>query len=426
MPIIEVEHLTKEYQLGTITSIKDSFTNALRRLTGKPPIERERFKALDDVSFSVEEGEVVGIIGHNGAGKSTLLKILAKVTTPTKGRVVVRGSIAPLIEVGAGINPELTGRENIYLNASILGIPKKVIKQKIDEIIEFSELEQFIDTPVKRYSSGMQVKLGFAIATSLDAEILIIDEVLAVGDLAFQRKCFDRIERLIKRKNCTVLIVSHNIRQIERICTRAILLDHGKVIKNGSTQEVCGLFYEQMNKKIELQAQHNPRIENSGEISLVSVEVLDKTGTPTASIRSCDPLHVRILFDLHRDLDDIEIVVGIHRTDFIYITASSTREILPKSHFKKGIHEIDYILPVFPLLPGIYSVRLAIVDKNWRFLFNGEFLKSFTVTLDNVIEMNNQWKILNLPANFIIDKQPYISPQAEAALAIKQTLAFAE
>ena len=184
MPIIEVTHLTKEYQLGHITSLKENITNSYRRLLGRPIHKRENFKALDDVSFSIEQGEVVGIIGHNGAGKSTLLKHLANISKPTKGSVKVLGSVAPLIEVGAGVNPELTGRENIYLNGAILGIPKKIIHKKMDEIIEFSELEQFIDTPVKRYSSGMSVKLGFSIATSLDADILIVDEVLAVGDLA--------------------------------------------------------------------------------------------------------------------------------------------------------------------------------------------------------------------------------------------------
>ena len=213
MPIIEVNHVTKEYQLGHITSFKENVANSYRRLIGKPIHKREDFKALDDVSFSIEQGEVVGIIGHNGAGKSTLLKHLANISKPTKGSIIVRGSVAPLIEVGAGVNPELTGRENIYLNGAILGIPKKIIQQKLDEIIEFSELEQFIDTPVKRYSSGMTVKLGFSIATSLDADILIVDEVLAVGDLAFQRKCFDRMEDMIKRQGKTVLLVSHNIRQ---------------------------------------------------------------------------------------------------------------------------------------------------------------------------------------------------------------------
>ena len=172
---------------------------------------------------------MVGIIGRNGAGKSTLLKILAHVTQPTRGNVAIRGSAAPLIEVGAGFVADLTGRENVYVNGAILGLSRSEISRKMDDIIAFAELEQFIDTPLKRYSSGMTVRLGFAIATSVDADVLIIDEVLAVGDLDFQKKCFDRMEDIIKRKNKTLLIVGHNVRQLERISTRMILLEKGKL-----------------------------------------------------------------------------------------------------------------------------------------------------------------------------------------------------
>ena len=194
------------------------------------------FKALDDVSFTVEEGEVVGIIGHNGAGKSTLLKLLSRITVPTSGRVAVKGKVAPLIEVGAGLIGEMTGRENIYLNGAILGMSQRELRKKFDEIVAFAELERFIDTPLKRYSSGMQVRLGFAVATSVEADVLIVDEVLAVGDMAFQRKCFDRMERLIKGMGKTVLLVSHNIRQVERMSTRAMLLSGGRIAAMGDTQ----------------------------------------------------------------------------------------------------------------------------------------------------------------------------------------------
>ena len=212
MPIIQLNHVSKDYRLGTLTSLKDSVRNTVRRLRGQPVKKRAAFRALDDMDFSIEQGEVVGIIGNNGAGKSTLLKLLAKVTTPTAGHVAVNGKVAPLIEVGAGLVPDLTGRENVFLNATILGISRADIAARFDEIVAFSELESFIDTPIKRYSSGMKIRLAFAIATSVEAEILIIDEVLAVGDLAFQRKCFERMEDLIKGRGNTVLIVSHNIR----------------------------------------------------------------------------------------------------------------------------------------------------------------------------------------------------------------------
>ncbi|NOR71518.1 MAG: ATP-binding cassette domain-containing protein, partial [Methylomarinum sp.] len=281
MPIIEVNHLTKEYQLGHLTNLKETTLNALKRMTFQAAQERKRFKALDDVNFHIEEGEVVGIIGHNGAGKSTLLKHLANISKPTKGEVIVRGSVAPLIEVGAGVNPELTGRENIFLNAAILGIPKKIIRQKLDEIIDFSELEQFIDTPVKRYSSGMQVKLGFSIATTMDADILIVDEVLAVGDLAFQRKCFDRMEHSIKQQGKTVLIVSHNIRQIERLCNRVILLNQGRILEDDKPNQVCNTFYHLMDNQIIKQNSKSntsqfKRVESSNEVELIGVTILDK------------------------------------------------------------------------------------------------------------------------------------------------------
>ena len=229
MHAIEISHVTKEYRLGALQSLKQTMLNTGARLLGRQVEEPPLFKALDDVSFSIEPGEVVGIIGHNGAGKSTLLKMLSRISTPTSGSVKVNGRVAPLIEVGAGFVGDFTGRENVYLNGAILGMPKKEIDRKFDEIVDFAEMADFIDTPVKRYSSGMQVKLAFAVATSIESEILIVDEVLAVGDLAFQRKCFERMERLIKYEGRTVLLVSHNIRQVERISNRVIMLDHGRV-----------------------------------------------------------------------------------------------------------------------------------------------------------------------------------------------------
>lgn len=406
MPIIEVEHLTKEYQLGALTSLKDSLTNLGRRLTGKPLIERQRFKALDDVSFTVEEGEVVGIIGHNGAGKSTLLKILAKVTTPTRGRVVVGGSVAPLIEVGAGINPELTGRENIYLNASILGIPKKVIRQKIDEIIEFSELEQFIDTPVKRYSSGMQVKLGFAIATSLDADILIIDEVLAVGDLAFQRKCFDRMEELIKRQGKTVLLVSHNLRQVARMCSRVIMLNHGRITQDGNPDEVCNAFYEYNNRKILEQYRKETQYEalENDIIRLEKIEILDEHGKLTDKIQSGSVLNIRVVLKIKQKIISPEVIVGTHTTDFIYITGNSTNALSKLPDFSPGSYELLFHYPSYPLKSGVYCVRIAVMNQFRGCLFEGDNLSQFAVsnTIENrepalrLLTLPCSWKLIQL------------------------------
>lgn len=408
MPIIEVNHLTKEYQLGHLTSIKETALNTLRRMTFQETQERERFKALDDVNFHINEGEVVGIIGHNGAGKSTLLKHLANISKPTKGEVIVRGSVAPLIEVGAGVNPELTGRENIFLNGAILGIPKKIIKRKLDEIIEFSELEQFIDTPVKRYSSGMTVKLGFSIATSMNADILIIDEVLAVGDLAFQRKCFDRMEDLINNQGKTVLLVSHNIRQVARMCTRAILLNHGSVSNDGSPDEVCNEFYEKNNQQILINIKNNALQKanevNSEIIELTNISIISATGEPIDSISSGDPLRINISIKAHKSINKPEIVVGTHTTDFVYLTASSTDSSNNSpGRLESGEHHIGFEHKHYPLKPGTYGIRIAIFDQNRNALFSAENLLFFSVNKSQLESKEPPLRLLNIPStwNFI-------------------------
>ncbi len=413
MPIIEVKHLTKEYDLGAVTSLKDTVRHTCARLTGKPTWQRERFKALNDIDFTVEEGEVVGIIGHNGAGKSTLLKHLANVTKPTHGEVIVRGSVAPLIEVGAGVNPELTGRENIFLNGAILGIPKKIIQQKLDEIIDFSELEQFIDTPVKRYSSGMTVKLGFSIATSMNADILIIDEVLAVGDLAFQRKCFNRMEHLITKQNKTVLLVSHNIRQVERMCSRVLLLNKGAVEVDDLPSKVCNIFYQQSNEIIQRQSKdsslESARIQSSGEVENIDIQIYDQDGLEVSELVSGDPLHVKVTFTLNKAYDDLRIYVGTHRTDFIYLTVSGTSEYTDKLAYGEGENTVEYKLDSFPLASGTYCVRLAIFDSFERALFTGESLLIFTVKSNQEGALNDKWKTLNLPGGMVINGKEYRS-----------------
>jgi len=401
MPTIEVNHLTKEYQLGHIASLKETALNTLRRMTFQETQERERFKALDDINFHINEGEVVGIIGHNGAGKSTLLKHLANISKPTTGEVIVRGSVAPLIEVGAGVNPELTGRENIFLNGAILGIPKKIIQQKLDEIIDFSELEQFIDTPVKRYSSGMTIKLGFSIATSMDADILIIDEVLAVGDLAFQRKCFDRMEDIIQRQGKTVLLVSHNIRQVERLCTRTLLLNKGQVVADGNATEVCDLFYQRSNKQIQDNQIINNSVQSTGEFVLQDISI-QKGNSQEKTFSSGDDLQIKVKFELTTDFERLNIFIGTHRTDFIYLTYGETFKYFPEKKYPKGQYELEYFIPNYPLTAGTFSVRIAVQEPNGRFLFNGESLKSFSIQANSGEELNSKWKMLELNTKMTI------------------------
>jgi ABC-type polysaccharide/polyol phosphate transport system ATPase subunit len=382
MPAIEVSHLTKEYRLGALQGLKQTLLNTGARLMGKTIPQRPLFKALDDVSFSIEQGEVVGIIGHNGAGKSTLLKMLAKISTPTRGSVAVNGRIAPLIEVGAGFVPDFTGRENVYLNGAILGMSKQEIDSKFDEIVDFAEIAEFIDTPVKRYSSGMQVKLAFAVATSIEAEILIVDEVLAVGDLAFQRKCFDRMEDLIKRQGRTVLIVSHNIRQIERLCTRVLLLDHGKVKIDGQPNSVCNAFYEQNDRIIVSQkaAAGNSKLASTGEVELLDLYCAGPDGGPIKELLHGDNVKFRVRIKANKPLVAPMLHIGIHTTDFVYLSTATSPQELRNTTLPPGIHEFSLDVNHFSLLPGIYSIRFSVdVEDPIKNVLYGENLYHFTV-----------------------------------------------
>ena len=364
MPAIEVSHLTKEYRLGALLGLKQSLLNAGARLAGRKVLERPLFKALDDVSFSIEAGEVVGIIGHNGAGKSTLLKMLARISTPTRGSVKVNGRIAPLIEVGAGFVPEFTGRENVYLNGSILGMPKKEIDRKFDEIVDFAEMAEFIDTPVKRYSSGMQVKLAFAVATSVESEILIVDEVLAVGDLAFQRKCFDRMEDLIRRQGRTVLLVSHNIRQVERLCTRVMLLEHGRIACIDSPTTVCNLFYERSDEAISSKRKQGMlnirKVTSSNDIDLVDVEIRDCENNRTEVLRPLQSAIFDLVFDVFNNIPNPVFGFGFHTTDFVYLATTQSLNQIDQPILRPGRYRIRFHLDRMPLLPGVYAVRIGV------------------------------------------------------------------
>ncbi|MEI6293954.1 MAG: ABC transporter ATP-binding protein, partial [Methanomicrobiales archaeon] len=254
---IHVKGLGKKYTIGgpqeKYLTLRDALANSVKKpfqwmnRQGASQSTNE-FWALKDVSFDVYEGEVVGIIGRNGAGKSTLLKILSQITTPTEGEVDIYGRVGSLLEVGTGFHPELTGRENIFLSGSILGMRKREIEEKFDEIVKFAEIEKFLDTPVKRYSSGMYVRLAFAVAAHMDTEILLVDEVLAVGDAAFQKKCMGKMGDAAAKEGRTVLFVSHNMAAVTGLCKKAILFDNGKIISNASTDKVIQEYHQSIQK----------------------------------------------------------------------------------------------------------------------------------------------------------------------------------
>lgn len=254
--MLSIHRVSKEYRLGTIGggTLKGDLQSAIARLQGKEDpnsligttksVSKDRFLALDNISFDVKQGERIGVIGHNGAGKSTLLKLLSRVTAPTTGYIAYNGRIASMLEVGTGFHPELTGRENVYMNGAILGMKKSEISKKFDAIVEFAEMERFIDTPVKRYSSGMYVKLAFAVAAHLDSEIMIMDEVLAVGDMKFQQKCLGKMDDVSKNEGRTILYVSHNMNTIRQLCTRCIVLDHGRQMLDGSVEDGIQMYLD--------------------------------------------------------------------------------------------------------------------------------------------------------------------------------------
>lgn len=379
MPVIEVSHLTKEYRLGALQGIKQTLLNTGARLMGKTVPERPLFKALDDVSFSIEQGEVVGIIGHNGAGKSTLLKMLARISTPTSGSVKVNGRIAPLIEVGAGFVPDFTGRENVYLNGAILGMSKKEIDLKFNEIVDFAEMTEFIDTPVKRYSSGMQVKLAFAVASSIESEILIVDEVLAVGDVAFQRKCLGRMEELINEQGRTVLIVGHNIRQLERICSRMILLRRGQVELDASPGKVSKLFLDettlsQTGDILKTGEAIKPSIDTK-DIEVQGIEVVSEKrtdGTPVCPLFS--DLHVKVTLNARHPIRNVEINIGLHNPEMVFMTKSSTSLLNKPVDLSSGKNIIEIVIEGLSLCPGTYGVGMSICDWTRRPLWAGNRL----------------------------------------------------
>jgi lipopolysaccharide transport system ATP-binding protein len=269
-PILEIKNLSKEYAIG---ANKDAYLSLRDLLSFKAQKKRKddtKFLALNDVSFDVNSGESIGIIGKNGAGKSTLLKVLSKITPPTKGKIICRGRIASLLEVGTGFHPELTGRENIFMNGSILGMRKVEIEKHFDAIVDFSGVEKFLDTPLKRYSSGMQLRLAFAVAAHLEPEILIIDEVLAVGDAAFQKKCLGKMSE-VSESGRTVLFVSHDMNAIKKLCKTAILLDGGKIIANSEVDKIIPIYLNSTHSTNQWQQVENKSTPHFSNINLMVV-----------------------------------------------------------------------------------------------------------------------------------------------------------
>ncbi len=355
--ILKVSGIGKDYILGTVTG--ETLKDAIRRRRGNAEkLHNEKFTALDDVSFEVSKGETLGIIGANGAGKSTLLKLISRITSPTRGSIYIDGKVASLLEVGTGFHPELTGRENIYLNGAILGMSRKEIDSKLDSIIEFSECEQFIDTPVKRYSSGMYVKLAFSVSAHLDADILIMDEVLAVGDVKFQHKCLDKMREIAAQEHRSILYVSHKMESVRRLCSRCIILDHGKMVYDGDTDEACSRYFGNESVNTELTADYGKYVRpgwlGRDDVRLTGAEYPDGS----AEVRTYDPLKIKLKWQVIKPVEKIGVRVEIANSgESVFATAvfydliegepGDTGESvidLDLSHVENGQYKTKYIV----------------------------------------------------------------------------------
>jgi lipopolysaccharide transport system ATP-binding protein len=391
-PVIKVENLSKRYRLGLkekdsetlagqiIHTLKSPWQNfqRLKKLSRFGQEDDSVFWALKDVSFEVKEGEVLGIIGKNGAGKSTLLKILSQITEPTSGKIEIHGRVASLLEVGTGFHPELSGRENIYMNGTILGMTRKEIDLKLDEIIDFSGVEKFIDTPVKFYSSGMKVRLGFSVAAHLDPEILIIDEVLAVGDYEFQRKCLGKMEDVSQNHGRTVLFVSHQMDAITRLCSRVLVLKDGKIDYEGNPSNAVKKYLGADENKFGARVIFEVSRENhEAAIKKVVIKSNDAVLENYADVR--DEIQVEINFEVFQDGLIVSPGINVHNEEGDHLFTS---------------HHVDYMVNPSPLSLGYYQANVAIPPH-----FFAEGVIYFSVALmryDPFIVYQHEEKIISL------------------------------
>lgn len=405
--VIRVEHLSKRYELGVIgrTTLRRDFARMWARARGEPdPMLKigqegraarfgESILALDDVSFEVKQGEALGIIGRNGAGKSTLLKILSRVTAPSSGVVKVKGRIGSLLEVGTGFHPELTGRENVYLNGAILGMTRAEIDRKFDEIVDFSGVEQFIDTPVKRYSSGMHVRLGFAVAAHLDPEILIVDEVLAVGDAEFQKKCLGKMGD-VAGEGRTVLFVSHNMNSIKQLCATGFLLESGKIFQSGDIKSITSKYISNFSARTGKIIDHVKNKTN--KLKIISISVNNKDGDEI--YLDSYQRKINIIFDIEiikKSKLSIELILfdssyvaigsfspGHYDTSQIFLVEKGLIKILVELNLpelKKGEYYLDFYI-TNPSVEGFIDIKNGL-----KLISEGQF----RTTIGNIIEGNS-------------------------------------
>ncbi|GIV76545.1 MAG: ABC transporter ATP-binding protein [Litorilinea sp.] len=385
---IRVENLSKQYRIGArqtarYHTLRDTLMDVIRapfrgwRNGASNGDEEHTIWALKDVSFEVKRGEVVGIIGRNGAGKSTLLKILSRITEPSGGRAEIHGRVGSLLEVGTGFHPELTGRENIYLNGAILGMRKAEIERKFDEIVAFAEVEKFIDTPVKHYSSGMYVRLAFAVAAHLEPEILLVDEVLAVGDAAFQKKCLGKMGDVAKEGR-TVLFVSHNMGAVNLLCPRSFWLDSGELKLDDSTERVIQTYLDKISNRAESEVNLDRPNQNC-EAYFNRIAVIAHNGRPGGRVESSKPFYVELEYTICRPLTGLEVSFGVFNEQGVrvftcYKSAGDPRH---QDYFAPGRYRSRVEIPDSFLMPGRYTITAGLHQPNVRLFDRKDHIVGF-------------------------------------------------
>ena len=429
---IEVKNVTKSFKvyLDKGSTMKEKVLFQKRR-------RYEKRQVLDGISFNVKKGEAIGLIGHNGCGKSTTLKLLTRIMYPDSGTIEMRGRVSSLIELGAGFHPDMSGRENIYTNASIFGLNKKEIDQRINDIIDFSELEEFIDNPVRTYSSGMYMRLAFSVAINVDADILLIDEILAVGDVAFQAKCFNRL-REIKNQGTTIVIVSHSLAQIEQICERSIWIHDGLIKEEGPPRIVdpkymeymsrCNNFEKAKNSKKEttmsdlvadnvVENNHRDNIEEekqsvnikkeadekrwgSGEVVMNQVTILNSDGNPQNTFQNDESFCIRIDYSSTKNIDDLVCGIAIYRSDDVYIYGTNTLIDYSSPISLKGNGCIEINVKNMPVNAGLYSIDLAFHKPDG---FDYDFWREACVV--EIQNLHNEVGIISLSHEWVVKEK---------------------
>jgi ABC-type polysaccharide/polyol phosphate transport system ATPase subunit len=363
IPILEIQNISKKFRIHHAGQPYLNFRDSVSSIFKKSRESNEDFWALKNITFDVQAGESLGIIGRNGAGKSTLLKILSKITPPSAGQIISRGRIASLLEVGTGFHPELTGKENIFLNGSIIGMKRNEIIKKFDEIIDFSGVEMFLDTPLKHYSSGMQLRLAFAVAAFLEPEILVIDEVLAVGDSEFQKKCIGKMDE-VSKSGRTILFVSHNLGAVKTLCTKAVFLHEGTIAEYGNCEDVINRY---MNSGSTVASKIVFENKSSKWLNIHSIELINSVENNFA-IKFDEPIKLKICFNAKQKINDFSVGIGV--TSFDYVPLFTIRSGHQGVTLKPG-DEITAIVDInHNLRAGQYNMALGIAQGNFSFYYN--------------------------------------------------------